>query len=549
VLNFSSLKSALTNKHSASWLAALSGVLYALANVGYGVWPLALVCFVPFILALESKQHSLFRAWRLSVIAGCSIYVLGFPFLLSLAEGFIAANGAMVCLLWLFYGLVFTLSFSIFGGAYWLCRRLGFSVLIATPMAVVCAESLQFNLFPSYLGASLVHSMFLAQAADLGGVYLLSGALALVNAGAYVFWHKKAQAGAVSLASTFAIFGVIGSLWLYGFARHLEFASGHDVATPEAQQATQLTAQLATQQAKTEGQGFSVGVIQSNLVGLELDELSRTTLDEHIEQSKALLERQKVDLLVWPESSYVRGLRQPLPLDAGLLRRDLDVPIIFGGTSVFQQNGRRVSGNANFLIGEDGMIRHAYTKRRLIPFAEYLPFAEWSEGYRRTIKAWFPRHNEFTPGQSFEALVLSGTRISTPICYEMIYPDYVQQMVAYANPNILLTLANDSWFAGSQEPQIHLALVRLRAIEHRRWVIRAANSGISAIISPTGTLVSMTEQGVQASLIGEVMPRSDVTLYSRYGNWMLYAVLSALTARLFWLATRRITTRIRLRFV
>jgi apolipoprotein N-acyltransferase len=476
--------------------------------------------------------RSFLRAWRLSALTGAAAYLVGYPFLMSLAEGFIETSGLLVWLFWLAYGLVFTLSFSIFGCGYWLFRRLGFSVLAAMPMALVIAESLQFNLFPNYLGTGLIHSVFLAQAADLGGVYFLSAALALVNAGVYVFWHKKARAGAVSVSSMFAVFGVIAFLWLYGFVRHIELSDPSAEAELEAQD-----------------QIIKVGVIQSNLVGLELDELSRTTLSEHIKQSKALLQRREVDLLVWPESAYVRGLRQPLPLDAGLLRGDLDVPIIFGGTSVYSENGRRVRGNANFLIGADGMIRHAYTKQILIPFAEYLPFADWSKRYKDAIERAFPRRNEFAAGQSLEPLILDETRFSTPICYEMIYPDYVQNMVAYAKPNILVTLANDSWFAGSQEPMIHLSLARLRAIEHRRWVIRAANSGVSGIISPAGELVASAEFGEQATVIGSVVARSDLSLYSRFGNWLLYLIVAAFVLRAFWRSVKYLIGSTHLRFV
>ena len=117
------------------------------------------------------------------------------------------------------------------------------------------------------------------------------------------------------------------------------------------------------------------------------------------------------------------------------------------------------------------------------------------------------------------ALVLGQWRISTPICYEAARPGFVRRMVREARPHLLATLSNDSWFGDSQEPWIHLAMAKLRAVENRRYLVRATNSGVSAVIDPAGRIVARTGVLTRENLRAVVHALDGQTVYARLGDW------------------------------
>jgi apolipoprotein N-acyltransferase len=228
-------------------------------------------------------------------------------------------------------------------------------------------------------------------------------------------------------------------------------------------------------------------------------------------ESEALAEGGPFDLIVWPETSYMHALPRSLPASGAAVRADLDAPLLFGG--VRREGERRF--NSAMLVDADGIIRSAYDKRFLIPFAEYVPlgdlFPAWAEAA--------PTLSRFDAGERSTVLSLGDWRIATPICYETIRPGYVRELVRSGAPHLLVSLTNDGWFGDSPEPRIHLALARFRAIEHRRYLVRATNTGISAIVDPLGRVVAQTEVFEAASIAGDVRLLEARTLYERFGSW------------------------------
>lgn len=161
------------------------------------------------------------------------------------------------------------------------------------------------------------------------------------------------------------------------------------------------------------------------------------------------------------------------------------------------------------------MVRSTYDKTYLLMFGEYLPFGE-------TFPALYdlsPNSGHFTPGSHVRPLHLGEWRISTPVCYEDVLPGFTRAMVREANPHLLINLTNDSWFGDTQEPWIHLVLAQFRAIEHRRYLVRATNSGISAVIDPVGRIVAQTGTLTRENLRYEVHMMEGETIYARFGDW------------------------------
>jgi apolipoprotein N-acyltransferase len=485
--------------------ALASGALYAFANVGFGYWPLTFLCFVPLLLAIERTQR-VRTAAGLGFACGAMIYFVGYSWLLALTEGFVSGGMASSIGIWGAYGVFLALHFMAFAAFYAILRKIGVVIPLAATLAILAVESLQLNLFPFYLGASLIHSLYFPQAAELGGVYLLTAVAMLSNASLVAailsFQQLRMRSGSYLFLAALSI----SFLHYYGMHHNISSQPHEnvDVAQPRA---------------------LTIGLVQSDLYGISQTEQRARAHAHHLDLSRRLLEKGPVDLLVWPEAAYGNGVRGELPLDGQLIQQELTTPILFGSTRYVQLDGISRTSNSVFLVDEQRKLSGVYSKNKLIPFSEYLPFESLLTEHEDMVRKVFPEYQRFVAGQSLKALELAGHKISTPICYEAVMPDLVREMVVQNQSELLVSVANDSWFGESKEPYIHLAMARLRAIEHRRWFVRATNGGISAVINPSGRVVNSVPLGEEGVRRSSVQWRSEITLYTLFGNWTTLLVL------------------------
>ncbi|HSJ95458.1 MAG TPA: apolipoprotein N-acyltransferase, partial [Myxococcota bacterium] len=446
-------------------------------------------------------------AAALGLAFGAVAYAGGFPWLWRIVDVFLAGNVALGALLWLAYGAWFAATFVVYALAFHFVRRRGWPLAVAALAPLVAVEGLLPQVFPVYAGAGLVAAPAWVQTADLGGPLLLTALLVVANLAAFASFAWLRGERPRPLGAWLALLLVAGAALGYGRLR-ADALAGAAAGAP----------------------GLRVGIVQANLGLLEKREQGIVTHRRHLEQTRELLAAGPLDLVVWPETALVRGLRRPLPVSGRPVRAELDVPLLFGGTSVWEEDGRRRKANSAFLVGADGWIRTAYDKNLLIPLAEVAPLG----GVVPAVERWFPHVQEFRAARDTPPLELGRWRISTPICYEAIRPELVRRMVREGRPHLLVTIANDAWFGDSHAPWMHLALARLRAVEHRRWLVRATNSGISAVVDPTGRIVARTGLLTRESLRATVAPLDGETLYSRTGDWpgWLAAATSALALAL-----------------
>jgi len=156
-----------------------------------------------------------------------------------------------------------------------------------------------------------------------------------------------------------------------------------------------------------------------------------------------------------------------------------------------------------------------------------VPFGDLVPGFGER----FASASHFAAATDVPPLRLGPWRISTPICYEVVRPAFVRRMIREAKPHLIVTLSNDAWFGDSQEPWIHLAVARFRAVEHRRYLVRATNSGVSAVIDPAGREVARTGLLRRENLRATVHMLDGTTLYTKAGDWpgWVAAAIVALT--------------------
>jgi apolipoprotein N-acyltransferase len=194
------------------------------------------------------------------------------------------------------------------------------------------------------------------------------------------------------------------------------------------------------------------------------------------------------------------------------------VPLLVGSVDI--ADGRPDDmRNTAFLLTEQG-ITGRYDKIHLVPFGEYVPLS----GIIGFVRGWAEFISQMTPGT--RAVVFPGppAPFGVVICYEGIFPALVRRFVA-GGALLLVNMTNDAWFGRTSGPLQHLAMYPFRAVEHRVAVVRAANTGVSAVIAPSGRIVRSLGLFERGNLIERVPLRGRYTLYTRLGDWLAWLAL------------------------
>ncbi len=282
------------------------------------------------------------------------------------------------------------------------------------------------------------------------------------------------------------------------------------------------------------GTRFVASLLQANIPQEEkwLRSMRAPSLNRYLEMTASVPDSR---LVVWPETAvpaFADEVESDLlgPLHAALREqgRDLLLGIVDGdrGGAYF---------NAMLSLGASG--RDRYYKRHLVPFGEYLPFDRWTRPVLDFLR--IPM-SDFTPGGNGRPLVsLAGHPAGIGICYEDAYAS--ETMRALPEAAFLINASNDAWFGDSLAPHQHLEIARMRALEAGRYLLRATNTGISAIIDDRGALRGTSQQFAEAVLTGEVEPLAGATPFARWGNAAV--ILLAGLMLLFGVARQRFGVR------
>ncbi|MDH5675539.1 MAG: apolipoprotein N-acyltransferase [Myxococcales bacterium] len=475
-------------------MAGSSAVCYVLAFPGIGLWPLAFVALLPLTHGLLRSAAGPREALWLGLCFGVFTQLLGYSFLLGTLERFSGFPVWLCVPIVLLFGVYQGLPFGLWALVFDALRRRGRDALLLSPFVWVALELVYPQIFPTYFGNALVETENLRQGAELGGPMLLSWLLVALNAALYRgVVERRPTAGVWSLVV------LCGLFWGYGH---------HRIAAVDGQM----------QAARERGATLRVGIVQANLGLHDKREDPAAAVQKHRQLSLELERRQRLDLLLWPETAVAQSLPHDVASVAELLS-PLRTPVLFGAltfdVSDRDAEGRARIGNSALLAGAHGRVQAIGHKQRLVPFAERVPFSEQLAWLRRLS----PLGGGLSPGSESPAFVLDGTRLTVLICYEDILPDYVRERVVRDRPQLLVNLTNDAWFGDTRAATIHMALSRLRAVEHRRALVRATNSGISALIDPTGRVVAETRNSERVGLSGQVVLLDVPSRYGRLGDW------------------------------
>jgi apolipoprotein N-acyltransferase len=488
--------------------ALLSGLLYWLAFPGkadthwHGL--LALVAIAPLWIALQNQAPR--RAVGLGVTAGATMNLAGFYWLLDMLRTF-SGFPTPVCML--FVLLVCIYQGGRIGLMGWLYARATGRGWPRAPVflgAFAASELLYPLLFPWYFAAT-THSMpALSQTAELGGPILVGLVLVAANIAlaepllarlerrALHGWTLAAPAAAVGLTLAFSAWRI-----------------------PQIDRRAQAS------------EPVHVGLVQGNMALIQKREDPAEGLRRHLRLTSELKAR-GVELVVWSESSVTFPVpeRSYKTMMRDKFARTLGIPAIFGGVIYRVDPDRERWYNTALSTDARGEITARYDKEYLLAFGEYLPFGEVIP----KLYEWSPNSGKFSPGTTLDPMrvILGGVehRVAALICYEDILPTFTNKVVVASSPELLVNMTNDAWFGDTSEPWEHLALAQMRAIEHRRYLIRSTNSGISAFIDPVGRVMLHTDPFQLESRDAIVHFMHGSTLYEAVGDipwWMVSAFL------------------------
>ena len=491
-------------------LPTLSGVLYFLSWIGFGVWPLAFVCFVPLLWALRDATPR--RALWLGAWMGFVTHLGGYTWIMHVLQVFANAPLPLAfagyLLLCAGQGLLFgVMSFAL----VWVGRRTRWPAAALLPLALVATEFAYPLLFQSYTGVALLPLLPLVQVAELGGPLILSALQAVVNGAlydAFEAWRLgKPPPVRVMSASLVALVGS-GAFGILRIAR--------------------------VDRAQRSAPKVSVGLAQPNVGEVELHANPwasvRTLQDETAE-----LHTRGADLVLWPEVGY-----NARPLHAGSDGRSVVGPVpVAAIVGAIRVDGKQV-WNSALMIDAQGRIGDHYDKIQLLAFGEYIPGGEWFP----QLYQWLPLAGGLSKGRSTAPLRWESWRFATFICYEDILPGIVRAIMAdhgEGRAHAMVNLTNDSWYGAGHEQEQHLLLAAVRSIEHRRWLLRATSTGISAFVDASGRVVQRIGRNQRGVAVASVPMLQGTTPYEVLGDWPGWLALALIAGVALRHALRRRT--------
>ena len=228
------------------------------------------------------------------------------------------------------------------------------------------------------------------------------------------------------------------------------------------------------------------------------------------------------DLIVWPESpAPFEDIDPQFRSAMSALARSAQAPIIVGNIG-FQPNTANKSGytpyNRASFINPDGTFIGHYDKMHLVPFGEYVPFKEFFFFAKNLLN----EVGTFEPGAHRTVFSTGGHTYGVFICYESIFGDEIRHLTQQG-ADVLINISNDGWYGDTSAAWQHLNMVRMRAIENHRWILRATNTGVTAAINPYGRVVSALPRHLRSSLRVHFGYEHDLTFYAAHGDLFAYA--------------------------
>jgi apolipoprotein N-acyltransferase len=505
----------LKNHGSRIVLAGAGGVLLTLAFPRAGLGWLAWVALVPLVLAIRQVRPGagFFLGFSFGMVHNLSL-VYWVVFTMH-QYGNIPVYQAVVLLVML--AAYLSLFPAAFAAALTWMRPGPSRLILLAPVLWMGLELIRNRLLTGFpwelLGYSQFEHLRLIQMADIFGVYGLSGLIVLCNCVLAVGilgwlelpWQEWIPGRKTVVRSATALIVVLAAAVIYGQLR----INSIDRAAAASEQIRVAVVQGNIDQAQKWDPRFQV---------LTTVKYRRLSLESPAKDA---------DLIIWPETATpFYFMDNPVLTDMVLEGiKATSAHFIIGSPSYAKTKGHLIYHNSAYLVSPQGKSQGKYDKVHLVPFGEYVPMKRFLPFIDKLVA----QVGDFKPGRKGHILAWAGHRVGVLICYESIFPELARATVRNG-ADLLVNITNDAWFGRTGAAFQHFSMAVFRAVENRRCLARAANTGISGFIDANGRIIHTTDLFEDAVVTRPTALLKVRSLYTRWGDWPLWVLTLGLTA-------------------
>jgi apolipoprotein N-acyltransferase len=500
--------------------ACLSGFLLALAFPGVNFYPIAFVGLVPLLVYIkELRKKERFYA---GLIAGFVHYLIlihwFLPTMLTYGKLNIIIAGSALILLCLYFAVYFAF-FSLILGFF------KYNSLLMPFLAAclwVALEYLRTYIFTGLpwgiTGYSQYLNNYFIQIADITGIYGISFFIILINAlVAVIIINLKKDNKKVLLSGLYILIVFIG-IFSYGITRNNKIDTYIDSADHA-----------------------KIAVVQGNIrQDVKWDtRYINDTLNKYFGLSEKA-SKEMPDLIIWPETAlpFYYGFSKKLSDQVDICVRKAKTNFLIGSPAFKRTKTGTEYYNRAYLLNKFSIETGKYDKIHLVPFGEYVPLGK----YLSFLGKLTAQAGDFTQGEyNTKPLEFGDSQSGVLICFEILFPSLSSSFVQ-KGADFLITITNDAWFGDSSAAEQNFSTTIFRAIENRRSVARAANTGISGFVSPNGRVYEKSELFVEASLVHELPILKIKSFYTIFGD--VFAILCSIAIIICFVINRILIPRL-----
>ena len=486
-------------------LAVLSGILLVLSFPKFGHWSIAWVALIPLLFSL--RRLSFASALLAGIVAGFAQYVG----LLYWVTHVVVHYGKLPVVLgvpvMMLLALYLSLYTGLFAGGVVFFRKRSIPAAVSAPLLWTVLEYAKSMLLTGFPWENLAHSQFqnlpLIQLADITGSYGVSFLIVFVNGALCALIGTSDAERRKALNGTVVAVLLVAAAVGYGLWRIGDIAARFEAAP-----------------------GQTVALIQGNIdQSIKWDPtFQQETLRIYRDLSQQAA-KESPQMIIWPETAtpFMFQNRDELHDVVVDTAKSTGAWLIFGSPSYTRHEGELRFQNSVFVLSPGGGIVGKYNKVHLVPYGEYVPLRPLFPFIEKLAVGV----GDFLPGTGFEPVMVAGKPVGFLICYEGIFPE-IGRAWGRGNASLLVNVTNDAWFGMTSAPYQHLSMTVFRAVENRLYVVRAANTGVSAIIDATGRITAQTDLIVRTFLTGPVKIHRLETFYTKYGDLFVFFCTIAL---------------------
>lgn len=484
--------------------ALISGILLVLIFPKADLYLLAWIALVPFLVSLYGKKP------RQAFVSG---FLLGIPYFfgtlywiyhsINYYGGISFVGSISIVLLFCFYLSLYTGIFGFIFSA--IIQNTKLPILIIAPVLWVVIEFIRSYAFTGFPWSSLGYSQYkflrIIQIADITGIYGISFLIVSINGAISDAILLKKRVNIIPLFPKYQFY-----LWLSSLFIVLLLSI--------------IYGQIKLSQDRP-GKTITASIIQGNIdQNKKWDSSYQNEVLKIYKETTLSASLKQPDIIIWPETALPFFFGEDFLLTNDFLnfQKMLSKNLLFGTVLIKNRNSKPVSlSNSAVLLDETGKVSFVYDKIHMVPFGEYVPLRKVLFFIDKLVTGI----GDYTPGKSYIKAKSSTGDFAVLICYEIIFPGLVRKFFTDKG-DYIVNITNDAWFGKTSGPYQHFSMAVFRAIENRKPVLRAANTGISGFIDSNGRILYKTNLFEKTFLTEKIKTDNTKSFYSKYGDLFCY---------------------------